>query len=287
MVMKKHRKWVDSDDSDGGVQDLKGRPHQGNSTVAVQSVEDRPDHGASQPSRGPEASFRLASSLLIGSSDDESGNNASRSSGHARATRTTRAWSRLEHGPFTAAANRKSMTGETAEGKNDAARQLSKAPRSRIVVDSQTTLPVSSSLQRVRQEKQTMSPHYSNVRKARMNNVSKFVSNMLRHSSPVEGSPLSMAVREATADSDDSDGPAKRRAMKRAPHVRGVDSSNEDEDQDEDQDEDKSRRPTAAEVAESMRRKKKTQMAITDCLKQNKVCALRFEIQQMHTYSLF
>ena len=131
-----------------------------------------------------------------------------------------------------------------------------------------------SSLQRVRDltaENETSTLlGYAQARSERVSSVSSRVAQMLRHSSPApEGSPESL-FREAAAksvvssDSDEDPSALKKHGpARRADKAHATDEESDGEDREE-----KPRRTTAAEVAEALRKKKKSQMAIADCLKQ-------------------
>ena len=121
-----------------------------------------------------------------------------------------------------------------------------------------------SSLQRVRdltsEDAAPAALGYAHARRERVTSVSSRVAHMLRHSSPArEDSPAHLADAKAVVSSDsdeDPSAPKKHAAARRAGEA------------DEGEEGNKPRRPTASEVAEALRKKRKSQMAIADCLKQ-------------------
>jgi hypothetical protein len=131
-----------------------------------------------------------------------------------------------------------------------------------------------SSMQRVRdltaENENSTSIGYAQARSERVSSVSSRVAQMLRHSSPApEGSPESLlrgAAAKSVVSSDSDEDPSALK--KHGPARRASKAHATDEDSDGEDWENKPRRTTAAEVAEALRKKKKSQMAIADCLKQ-------------------
>ena len=143
------------------------------------------------------------------------------------------------------------------------------------VPEDRASRPVSS-LQRVRDlvaQDDTAgndSPNKEQFHKRRVHSVSSHVSRMLRHTSPGPvGSPKGKDTRNIAVSSDSDDGPAGRGSYDKKPPAKIHSVKSRQRSDDEDSSESKGgKRPSAAEVAEALRKKKKTQMAITDCLKQ-------------------
>ena len=252
------REWIESDDSD----DNKSKPavrQEGTGKVA--------DAGAGMvtipdPSERAETRHRIASELLANSSDDESGAQASHVTGDGLHVQ-----SRMG----------------AAIGQERGGRIRNRIPRAKSAGEDTATVPedLESSIHGRKSSVQTNtnrntaaqhdaaggeSPGKEQFHKRRVHTVSSHVSRVLRHTSPgANGSPLGTDVR----DSDSEDGPSWGGAHHKKPHSRKQLTKPQRRSDDDDEDSPQgAKRPTAAEVAEALRKKKKTQMAITDCLKQ-------------------
>jgi len=103
---------------------------------------------------------------------------------------------------------------------------------------------------------------------------------MLRNTSPGPGgSPKGTDTREIATSSDSDEDTSWRGSYNKKPpaKMRSV-KSRQRRDDDDDSESKGGKRPSAAEVAEALRKKKKSQMAITDCLKQAMVLPAKLSL---------
>ena len=268
------REWIDSDDSDDGTSEP-AVLQTGNGNIAVAAVDlgktRVPAQGVDaipEPSERAEARQRMASSLLANSSDDEADAHARHAAGDGlyEHSKTNSASGRPRGGGIR---NRPPPVSKAAEVDVVASVPEDMASRS------MSSLPGRmSSLQRVRdlvsQDDPTgESPNREQFHKRRVHTVSSHVSRMLRHTSPgPDGSPQDVDAMDRIVSSD-SDEPSWGGAhQKKPPARRRVAKSQARSDEEDEYCLEDAKRPSAAEVAEALRKKQKTQMAITDCLKQ-------------------
>ena len=266
------RKWVDSDDSDDG------KPPVVPTTATLTRLDEvlptafANDVTALNASERSEARMRMASSLLAAASSDEE----PRTNGRAR-LRT--AHTEAEKGAKPASAFARGATRRGARTTHT---------HNESTHDERGTDRPGSSLLRVRDVtagvEPAASPGYSQVRKERVKTVGSRVAKLLRHTSPGLDNSLNAAtpcLNANTASSDSDNGPSRGGAhRKKSLAARRAEKHQVNKrDEDEDDKDGWARRPSAAEAADALRKKKKTQMAIKDCVKQNTVFAPLLKIQ--------
>ena len=189
-----------------------------------------------------------SSSLRVDSSDDESW---ARRSGTARKEEVSK-----PQRPTANKSQAKTVGGETASHNRSSPFLSTQRAREPVVAGNQAAedLPLL---------------HHQQVRKERVSTVSSRVVNMLRHD--IDGSPLAdrSKVNASILRNDLDENPSRGKQTEKV-RTGKRQTGRSDEDDDYDDDEPTSRRPTAAEVAESLRQKARTLTAITDSLEQQR-----------------